>query len=224
MLLRSQTLPGYGALELGPGFVFAVLETLLGGKNSAHSSVSRELTAIEKKLLANFFLSAQRQLQQAWSVDGPEFLLDTVVASPMSVAGFSANDPIVLAEFGVKVDEALGHMCLAVPASFVRQRRQNVDPAVQGLSNFRQPWERGPLLKQLRKGTVRAETVLTKATIRVGDLAALEPGDILDLGYSISSPLSLCVNGTEVCSGYIVPTADKRAFSIQSMIAEGVRS
>jgi len=218
LLLRAQSLAGYGAVELAPAFVFAVLEILLGGKTDRAPDTVRDLTLIEKKLLAAFFRSVQQRLQEAWSVEGPDFVLESVVSAPSSVVGISENDPIVLAEFLVKADGANSHLCLAVPARFVRRRRQNADTAAQSASNLRQPNDVDAILKRIRKGTVRAETMLTQASIRIGDLASLEAGDVLNLGYAVASPLSMCINGSEIYSGFIVPMGEKRAFSIESVI------
>jgi flagellar motor switch protein FliM len=223
MLLRSQVLPGFGAIEVGQTFVFSVLETLLGGTSERGSGPSRELTSIEKKLLARFFQSIQRQLQHVWDAGGPEFVLEAVIGSPGEAIGrILAEEPLVVAEFVVKADGTEGHMCLAVPKTFVRQHRQNPD-TVAASTNTRPPWGAGPILKQLRKGTVRAETVLTKATIRMGDLRALAPGDVINLDYPISSPLAICINGAEIFSGFIVPAGGKRAFAIQSEPQRGAR-
>jgi flagellar motor switch protein FliM len=216
MLLRSEAMPGYGVLELGPAFVFTVLEILLGGRTDLVPDTARELTAIEKKLLAPLFRSTQQRLREAWSVEGPNFELESVIGLPSAATGLSQDDPIVLAEFTSKAGGVNGHLCLAVPARFVRQRRQNSDNTVPAVTNLRRPGETGGILARIQAGMVRAETLLTKASIRIGDLAALQPGDVLNLGYAVSAPLSMCVNGAEVYSGFIVPAGDKRAFSIHS--------
>jgi flagellar motor switch protein FliM len=221
MLLRAQVMAGYGAVELSPAFIFTVLEILLGGITDSAPNTSRELTKIEKKLLALFFRSLEDRLQEAWSEDGPAFVLESVVGAPGSVVGMSHDDPIVLAEFVVKAGGANGHLCLAVPARFVRRRRQNSDSTAPAVPNLRQPGDSEAILSRIRTGTVRAETRLTQASIRIGDLAALRSGDVLNLGHAVSSPLSMCVNGADVYCGFIVPVGGKRAFSIQSVRMKG---
>ncbi len=219
MVLRAQATPGIGTLEVGPAFVFTILEILLGGKSDSPLDTSRELTSIEKKLLAAFFRSVQRRLHAAWSTDGPDFVLDSVVSGPARVGGVSAEDPILLAEFLVKADGVDGHMGLTVPARFVRQRRLSPDSPPHLPTSLRHPEHTNRMLKQLQPGSVRVDTKLLHTTLRIADLAALQPGDLLNLGHPISSPVSLCVNGFETYSGFIVPIGDKRGFSIESIKA-----
>jgi flagellar motor switch protein FliM len=220
LLLRSRAIGSYGVLELGPSFVFSILEFLLGGTTDSPAGVARELTAIEKKLLRGVFNAAQARLREAWSANGPDFEMESVISSPAAATGIPAGEPMVVTEFLVTVDGISGHMCLAVPATFVRQHRPDPDTMAVSVPNSCPPEGSGTILKLIQKGAVRADTRLSGATIRVRDLVALERDDVLNLGRPVSAPLTMSINGVEIYTGFIAPAHGKRSFAIQSVNRE----
>src|SRR5205814_9248817 len=56
---------GNGVLELNPSLVFPILEMLLGGTGKSSSSIQRDITEIEQKLLDGLFRIVLHDLREA---------------------------------------------------------------------------------------------------------------------------------------------------------------
>jgi len=205
---------GHAVLELGLSFVFSVLEILLGGKAGPAFEASRELTAIERRLLNRFFESALQHLREAWTTDEPAFVLDSVISHPAAGITVARQDTFILAEFLVTGAGHAGHIRLVVPARFVRSRRQETGTEDTARPVLRQAGAEGRILNRIGSGKVLVEVALRQATIKIGDLAALKPGDVLDLAHPVTSPCSMLVNAVEAYSGGVVPVGRRRAFAI----------
>ncbi|MEO8099762.1 MAG: FliM/FliN family flagellar motor switch protein [Acidobacteriota bacterium] len=208
--------PGIGTVELAPSLVFSALAGLLGDNEETPSAASRELTAIERRLLDRLFHLVLKYLRETWPEDGPSFALESVL-SEISTVGIVGQEGIALVEFAVNGEGLSGFICLTVPARFARPRRQEFGADEVSGPVLRKMGDGKQILRRVQTGKVRVETVLTGTTIKISDLADLEPGDVLGLSQTVTTPLSLHINGAEAYTGFIVPAGQRRAFAIQAL-------
>ncbi|MBY8825565.1 FliM/FliN family flagellar motor C-terminal domain-containing protein [Sphingomonas colocasiae] len=67
---------------------------------------------------------------------------------------------------------------------------------------------------------VRVEAILGAASVKVGELSSLKPGDTLPLENLLGDPVSLRLNGKTIAYGELVSMGDNFAVRIQAIAQE----
>ena len=80
---------GNGVLELNPSLVFPILEMLLGGSGKSSSSIQRDITEIEQKLLDGLFRIILHDLREAWKAGHQRRFHDRIHGDRAAVAAHS---------------------------------------------------------------------------------------------------------------------------------------
>jgi flagellar motor switch protein FliM len=71
------------------------------------------------------------------------------------------------------------------------------------------------LLAALGKARVEVEAVLTGSTLRMSDLLAMEPGQIVTLGQPANTPLHCRINGVNKFCGELIQNRERAALLIE---------
>lgn len=221
LVLDLKPLVGYGVLELGSQFVLSVLEILLGATPEGRAQNQREPTAIEKKLLDGMFKLVVKRLSESWSSDRAKPSLDSVVYQAAAANQISAQEAMAIAELQVDIEGRSGVIRSAFPVGLVKPARQTSGTEPVNKPIPRSIHDERRLLERISPGKVRAQISLSSATMKLSDLAGLEPGDVLDLRYPVDAPLTLSVNGVEKFEGFVVPANNKRSFAIRGVPRAG---
>jgi len=75
----------------------------------------------------------------------------------------------------------------------------------------------GNILRSLGSATLILDAVLQGATIRIRDLLAMAPGQVLTVGNSEDSPFDCLVNGKPRFTGSLVPSGERCALRIETL-------
>jgi flagellar motor switch protein FliM len=212
---------GQAWIGLGNGLVFRVLDILLGARPGAVPGTRSALTDIERHVLHELFDVFVAALNTAWSSTGLDFRIgsDSSTQGPMPTT--DPDGATMVLKCAVRIGDCEESFRVAVPVLSVRlavlqsERATGLAPAETSVLADR--------LEAVGGATLRLEAVLGGSTLRMSDLAAMQPGQILVLGQPAGSALDCLVNGKPKFRGEWVTQGDRPAFQIDSVIEAAAR-
>jgi flagellar motor switch protein FliM len=220
-LLTAEPLDGNMCLEISPLIIYPVIDRLLGGSNADLFIPQRPLTAIELRLVGKIIARAMTALGEAWANVLPmHFGLQESESNPALVQIVPPNEVVVVVGFELKMGGRAGTMSLCIPYNVI-------EPVIDKLSN--QTWAaykrgrrdqslRTRLASHLEAAQVTVTSVLANTTIRLTDLLALQPGDVILTEKPAGAPLTLLVEGKRKFIGNLGQYRGNRAFKVQRPI------
>ena len=124
-----------------------------------------------------------------------------------------ARDEIALtASADVSIGDVRASFELAVP-SFLARLAEIHSRGRERRASSPAPLQEN-LLAALSRATVQLEAVLQGSSIRMGDLVAMQKGQVLLLGMPAGSPFDCLVNGKQQFKGEMVATGNHQGFQI----------
>ncbi|PSR28394.1 MAG: flagellar motor switch protein FliM [Sulfobacillus thermosulfidooxidans] len=189
---------GSGLLESSPEVTLAIIDRALGGPGFGHFP-SRELTEIEQTIYRRIMERLLSLLGQSWSSLMPfEARIDTIEYNPAFTQISSEGDLVVVQQQQISIDSHKGILSWVWPYPAIepfalmlgrhalgREDDQDVKPKTQ------------EMLKLLSRSSVRADVVLGRTTISLGEFRQLKPGDIIILKNRYDKPLTLSLANQE---------------------------
>lgn len=209
---------GNGVLELNPSLVFPIIEMLLGGSGKQSSSIQRDITEIEQKLLDGLLRIILNDLREAWKgVTEIDFSIESMDTEPQLVNVLAPNEAVVTVGVEIHIAEAVGMMNIAVPSIVIKMMRQKFDQQWLVRKTQASEGEQARLLGILREASLTLEARLEGLGISVENLLSLSEGHLLIFDRPIGSACSLRVNGREQYYGQIVNSSGKRSFALEQV-------
>ncbi len=201
---------GQAFLGLSAGLVSRILAVLLVIPNDAQLPPRETVTDIEFHVMHRFFEILTGELRRAWEPIRLQFQ-----ARPMGETGDQpaevTEDPLLVMSFHVKFGGGEETLRLAVPALLVRlvalerEREAALKPKVEPYPG---------MLDALRHANFELEAVLAGSTLRMSDLMAIQPGEILMLAQNVGAPVECRVNGKVKFRGELIQTGTRRALQV----------
>jgi flagellar motor switch protein FliM len=221
--LSLAPLPAFAYLVFPPALLFRALDLLLGTPAAAPAEEEgekpRAVTGIELFILREFFEVFAKALRTAWE---PVY----AAAFTQTPASFEEGGPSIPEEesesalvlrTGVNVAGLAADFVLVLPTFLARMAHlQSV--AAAGREGGSEPIGES-ILRSLGAATLNLDAVLQGATIRIRDLLAMAPGQILTIGNSEDSAFDCLVNGKPQFTGSLVPSGERCALRIETLAA-----
>ncbi len=221
-VLGFSPLKGNAVIEFDPAITFAMIDRAFGGRG-APTQLNRELTDIEQAVMVRSIKELLKNIKDAWGnvVDLEPTLLSTE-SNPQFVQIVPPNDMVVLVTLEMRIGEVEGLANLCIPYI-------TIEPIIAKLSA--QFWftaiRRGvstemvdSVRKRLAKTPLEISVVLGEAEIRMGELLALAPGDVVKLGTSVQSDAKLSLGGREKFNCRIGTVGKKLAAEITGLVTD----
>lgn len=185
---------GFAVLEIDPGLVFSILETMLGGAAGDSPSLEREITEIEQRVLNDVFALILRSLGDSWPA--VEFQVVKWEKKPQLLQVMGPSDPAVCTTTDVRIDEGGGSIKLAIPCSVMRAMRQQSEreESVRRTLTLGEV-EQAHTLRLMAKAKFTLEAVLETSTLTVQEVLELKEGDVLTFAHAADRPIACRVNG-----------------------------
>lgn len=203
---------GNAVLELNPSLVFPILEMLLGGTGKTSTTIQREITEIEQKLLDGLFRIILHDLREAWKgVTAVDFTIESMETEPQLLHLLAPNEAVVAVGVEVRIGETVGMMNIAMPSIVIKMMRQKFDQQWSVRKTHASVAEQLRILALLREANLTLEARLEGPTLAVRDLLELTEGHLLTFDYPVERPVELLVNDTHRFSAQVVGTGRKRA-------------
>jgi len=179
-----------------PELSFAMVEILLGGTlGNKVKAGQRQLTAIELNILANTLSDASLDLAKALG-EMEELSIDIqgIQNNPRMVSLIPAEALTMVAHLDVELNGVNGRLHLVIPNSIIDLLREKLqareNPEMQGES----AWKR-LLLRELPFVQVEMSAELGTINLEMRDFINFQEGDIIDLPWNPSDPLTIHVEG-----------------------------
>ena len=184
------------ACVVEPDLLFSVLEIMLGGRRATSQEWKpRGLTAIEQKLgrrLAE--LSLKGLAHCLHDVSPVQFDIQSLESNPRSVMLAAPRTATVLVRMHLQFEDRSGHMALVLPYGTLDEvSAQLAQPFLGG----RSPTDsnaRKDMNSQISSTTVTITGVLQEVTIPLHEVLEWKPGQVIDLGMTVDTPVVGMVN------------------------------
>jgi flagellar motor switch protein FliM len=207
---------GTGILELNPTLAFPLIECLLGGGKVKPLVVTREMTAIEQRILSGLLTLILQNLSLAWqSVATVDFSVESHESEPALLQVMGPNEAIVVIATELQLGETSGMMNIGIPASIVKLLRQKFDHQWNTRKSSLAD-ESARILSLVHSSHLELEARVDGATVYFEDLLALQQGDILQFDVSVDQPVIMRVNGLTKYNGNIAVSNRKRTFVVSA--------
>jgi flagellar motor switch protein FliM len=219
-LLSAPQLSGQLCLEISPLIVFPIVDRLLGGTNSDIFIPQRPLTTIEMRLVNRIIERALTNLSESWSeLVKIDFEVAGTESNPHLVQIVAPNEVVVVIGFEIKVGARAGTMSICIPFNVI-------EPIIGKLAN--QSWlayskhERDSaqvrrVVQNMRRAEVDLYAFLGQTRMTVGELLALEPGDVIKLEKLSSQDFIMQVRGQSKFAGRLGQLRGNKALQISRM-------
>lgn len=189
-----------GALEIGPGVAFAMIDRMLGGTGQT-APMARPLTEIEQNVIDEVVMLLIDGLADGWrAVASLSFGIRGRETRPQMLQVAAPNEIVCAVAFDLKVGEVRGTVNLCIPTNVVETAEGQFSGAWQRQKRELTPTEHAWLLENL--GRVPLPVVpLIRTRLKTGAVLALKPGEVVALPLSAESPIDVYVGGIRKMSG-----------------------
>jgi flagellar motor switch protein FliM len=209
-------LEGVCLVDFNPTLTFAVIDRMFGGHGKIMET-ERELTGIERSVMATLVQRMYTQLERSW-----EHLVEIKVdqksfeTNPQFIQIVPPGETVVVISFQVKLFQSTGLLTICYP--YV-----SLEPIITKLSA--QNWidatkkksveeERVTNVHNVKRVNAIVSAILTDTRVKMRDFLNLRVGDIVPSEKRIDQPISVMVNKKMKYSARPGLTGKKRAFQI----------
>jgi flagellar motor switch protein FliM len=218
MTLELEPFSGLAFLSLPTEFVSRVLSIVIGAPQPSSPPNRTSLTDIELHILQGFFDSLFGALQESWGIANAGFKVISIGSEPPD-SGMAADISMIVIASAVQFDNAEASFRLAVPALLIRAAALESAASAPTRISAGHP----SILEALRTAKLQVDAVLSGSTLRMTDLLAMEPGEILMLANPAGSSFDCVVNGRVKFRGELIHIGDRQALQIASRVLTGTR-
>lgn len=203
MVLQAPPLEGQMCLEISPLIVFPFVDRVLGGDNSNLYIPQRPLTSIEWRLIGRIVDRALAHLSEVWhNLVEAHFETVETESNPQLVHIVAPTEVVVFITFEIKLGSMAGTMSLCIPFNTIESVLSHLasqswfykpKPATEG--------QQKRLLRNLVKSPVNLTAYLGQTRVKLSELRALQPGDLLTLDKRVHHDLILQIAGRNKYAG-----------------------
>jgi len=201
--------PESGWLSVSEALLPALIDLALGGTGSHAEPLERPLTELEKSLVRAIFEMACEELASLWSGAGE---LSVGLHEMLPQRRILRCGPMIVIALGLSLPNLTlqGALSLALCREVLFGPRQ-INGEQRSVRDGATPSQ---ILARLLNSHVVAEPHLGHLEARIGDLLALQVGDVLVFDCPASRPLYLALNGVDRFRGRLVEREGQRVFLI----------
>jgi len=204
------------AIEIDLPLAFPIIDVLLGGPGRAESSV-REITEIEEQILESVVKIIGRELENTWiQVLEVQFAFDSRLRQADISRLMPPSEKILSLSFEIRMPESRGMLNIALPAAVANALLRKLTQQASYRKQRGTTDSTSQMLRRLDYCLFPVQLMLPEQRIRASRIMALEPGDVLKLGYSLSGAANVLVNGKELFHARPVRAGCRRAAQVES--------
>jgi flagellar motor switch protein FliM len=209
---RSQAWVGLSAR-----LVFHILDILLGAPPAMAPASRTTITEIERHVLREFFDTLAAALVSAWAPGGISLRMSSIATIDQVRQAADLDGTALVLNCSVRMQDADNTFRVAVPVLAIRlaalQNEQKAAAEVAG-----ETAARTAVLETIGGATLEVEAFLGGSAIRLGDLAAMQAGQILMLAQPAGSQLDCVVNGKTKFRGEWIALGDRHGLQVESLV------
>jgi flagellar motor switch protein FliM len=189
---------GSGLFESSPEVTLAMIDRALGGPGSTHFP-TRELTEIEQTIYRRIMERLLLLLTQSWSSLMPfDALVDAIEYNPAFTQVASEGDLVVVQHQQITIDHHKGNLFWVWPYPAIQPFAMLLGRHALGREDDTEIVPKPQEMMQTVSHTrVRAEVVLGRATLSLGEFHQLRKDDVIVLKNRYDQPLVMTVANQE---------------------------
>lgn len=206
--------PNCGRLGVSGEILPVLIDLALGGAGNQLESIERPLTELEKSLMRTIFEIACEELAPLWSDAGIHPAEIHEIRSGREPGHYGS---MITIDLGISLPAPGVHgrinieLCRDVVLRPPTEAGMHTDSRGGSLSSL--------ILARLKDSHIQMEAHLGDVEVRIGDLLALQSGDVLVFDCPPSTPLRLAVNGSDRFLGRFGDKAGRRVILIHEPLA-----
>ena len=217
-LIRLEPLRGTALLVLDARLVFSIVDNFFGGNGRYAKIEGREFTLTEGRIIQMVMRQAFADLREAWSICSDitiEYLNSEV--NPHFANIVSPSEIVVVTAFKIELEGGGGELHVTMPYSMLEPIRELLDSGMHI-----DPMERDEnWVTALREETEEAEVelvpMLGHATVSLGRLLDLKPGDVIACDFD--GNVTLCAEGVPIVRGSYGASRGQQAVKVAQRIS-----
>ena len=219
-IYRMPPLQGFALMVVSTPLVFAIIDSLFGGKGSGKVKIEgREYTAIETRLIGKVVMMALEVLKESWSpIHAVDFVYVRSEFNPLAIAIVPPTDVVVIVTVEVELEQASTTLTLCTPYSTIEPIRQKLTTGFQSNRLEVDTHVIRRMESNVKKTAVDLSVELARGRIATRDVLDLEVGDILPLETNPSDEAILKVAGTPKYRGVVGSYRGSRAIRLTGPI------
>jgi flagellar motor switch protein FliM len=157
-------------------------------------------------------------LRDAWSVCTEiktEFVSSE--ANPNFATAISSSETVLISGFKIELDGGGGELHVTMPYSMVEPIRDRLDSSVPGERTQRDARWVATLREEIEEAEIELVPVLGNATVTLGRLVDLKPGDVIPCDFD--GNVTLCAEGIPVLRGSYGASRGQQALKVAQRIS-----
>ncbi len=214
-LLRFDTLPGIGVLQLPMGIVMGVIDRLLGGPGGAKQP-SRALSDIELGLIRGLVPQVVEELTHAFeSIAIVHAEVIGIESDTEAVQVIGAAEEVVVATFDIRLGDQVAAATLCLALSTLKPALATVDAraAVPVADTRTAKADARAVEQRVRQVPIEVRVTFREVGLTSSEVFSLAPGDVVPLRQSVDEPLLVSAGGIPV--GHATPGSNGRRLAVQ---------
>ncbi|HQR05009.1 MAG: flagellar motor switch protein FliM [Proteobacteria bacterium] len=182
-LIQVKPLQGTGLIVLDPNLVFLVVDNLFGGDGRFHTRAEgRDFTTTEQRIVQGLLKVVFEEYEKSWRPTYPvkfEYLRSEM--NPQFAAIVTPSETIVAMTFTLELSGNTVEMQLCLPYSMIEPIRDVLSDTTRSEQPVSDKRWATLLTQQLQLAEIELHAPLGTGTIRLGDILAMQVGDIVPL-------------------------------------------
>lgn len=183
-LVKLAPLRGTALFVLDSKLVFTLVDNFFGGTGRHAKIEGRDFTGTENRIVQMVLRQAFADLQEAWSPVSPlqvEYV--TSEMNPHFANIVSPSEIVVITSFKIELEGGGGDLHVTMPYSMLEPIRELLDSGLQSdRTDGNENWSQ-TLREELEDVNVELVPFLGHATLTVGELLNLKPGDVIPCDF-----------------------------------------
>ena len=217
-MVKINPLRGTALFVLDATLVFAIVDAFFGGTGRHAKIEGREFTRTENRVIQLVLAQAFGDIREAWS---PVAKLDVEYINseinPHFANIVSPSEIVVVTSFRIELDGRGGELHVTMPYSMIEPMRDVLDSGMQSDRAERDENWTLTLREELEEAEVELVPVLGRATLNVGRLINLEPGDVIPCDFD--GQVTLLAEGVPVLRGSYGASRGQQAVKIEKRLS-----
>lgn len=198
-LFSMEPLAGNALMTFDSEFVFVLVDIFCGGLGKARYRVEgRDFTAIELGIVNSVVRRGLEELERSWKpIHQVSVKFTRTEINPQFISIAHPSEIVLLFKANIDVEGMTGGLTIVLPYSMIEPLKSKLSKGVIGERVEMERVWRANIRHSMLTAHVGVTGVFGNATLTVGELLNMKPGDILEIDAHEDDPIVLEVEGKE---------------------------
>jgi len=197
--------------------VFSIVDTFFGGNGRYAKIEGREFTLTEGRVIQMVLKQAFEDMVEAWNIIAGiniEYLSSEI--NPHFATIVSPSELVVVSSFRIDLEGGGGELHVTMPYAMLEPIRDVLDSGMQSDRMDRDETWTQTLREEIEEAEVEMVPVLGHASLTVGNLVDLKPGDVIPCDFDGS--VTLVAEGVPVARGNYGASRGQQAVKVTQRV------